>query len=286
MDDTVTIEPDLRRAYQRCRTMQRRHDPTFFLATGCLPRRTRPAVHALYGFVRGADELVDGPDAATDPARRREALDRWESTLGRGVREGRSDHPVIAALVDAARRHDLPLVELGDYMDSMRVDCGPVRIADGAELDRYMNGSAAAVGRLMTPLLEAPDDLREEIAALGVAFQLTNFVRDVAEDWSLDRIYLPGLVEEDLGCGVTTAQVRECVAREVHRARGLFAGTADVARELPPAMRPGVRLARSVYLRVLGRIEASGFDVLAPGASSLVPRLRPTLPLRAYRGTT
>ncbi len=78
-------------------------------------------------------------------------------------------------------------------MDSMRVDCGPVRIADGAELDRYMNGSAAAVGRLMTPLLEAPDDLREEIAALGVAFQLTNFVRDVAEDWSLDRVYLPGL---------------------------------------------------------------------------------------------
>ncbi|WP_372788739.1 phytoene/squalene synthase family protein [Paraconexibacter sp.] len=285
MDDTVTSEdPDVRRAYQRCRTMQRRHDPTFYVATGCLPRRTRPAVHALYGFVRGADELVDGPGAPTDPAERRLALDAWERTLRDGVAAGHSDHPVIAALVDAAHRHDLPLDELDVYMDSMRVDCGPVRIADGAALDRYMNGSAAAVGRLMAPLLEAPAGLREQIAALGVAFQLTNFVRDVAEDWSLDRVYLPGLPEEDLRDGFASPRVRACVERDVARARELFSVTACVPAGLRPAMRPGVRLARAVYLRVLDRIEASGFDVLRPGAGSLLPRLPRVPSLHAPRG--
>lgn len=271
MDDIEHADPAIRRSYARCRRLQRRHDPTFWVATGCLPRRTRPAVHALYGYVRGADELVDGPGAPTDPEDRRRALDAWEATLHAGAAAGRSDHPVIAALVDAARRHDLPLDELGVYMDSMRVDCGPVRIRCGEELDRYMNGSAAAVGRLMTPLLEAPADLREEIAALGVAFQLTNFVRDVAEDWSLDRVYLPGLPEDDLRRGVATPQLRQCVARDVARARALFRRTAAVHRELPAAMRPGVRVARAVYLRVLDRIEARDFDVLRPGSGALVP---------------
>src|SRR5918993_499208 len=76
----------------------------------------------------------------------------------------------------------LPLEELGVYMDSMRVDCGRVRIASRDELDRYMNGSAAAVGRLMAPLLGS--DAPEEVARLGVAFQLTNFIRDVREDYA------------------------------------------------------------------------------------------------------
>ncbi|PTL56242.1 phytoene/squalene synthase family protein [Paraconexibacter algicola] len=273
MDDITATDPALRQAYARCRRLQRRHDPTFYVATSCLPRRTRPAVHALYGFVRGADELVDGPGAPQDPEERRRALDRWEQTLREGVVAGRSEHPVIAALVDAAQRVELPLEQLGPYMDSMRVDCGPVRIPDGAALDRYMDGSAAAVGRLMTPLLEAPAELREEIAALGIAFQLTNFVRDVAEDWTLDRVYLPGLPEEDLARGLVTDRVRETVARDVSRARALFARTAAVADELRPSMRPGVRVARAVYLRVLDRIEARNFDVLRPGAGSLWPTL-------------
>jgi 15-cis-phytoene synthase len=267
VDDITPDDPHVRRAYARCRTLQRRHDPTFHAATALLPAGTRPAVHALYGFVRGADELVDGPGAPAAPAERRAALDRWEATLMDGVAAGRSEHPVIAALVDAGRRHALPLHELRVYMDSMRVDCGPVRIADRAELERYMDGSAATVGRLMTPLLDAPADLREEVAALGVAFQLTNFVRDLHEDWTLDRIYLPGLPEEDLRRGVTTETVRGVVADEVARARALFARTRAVPRALRPRMRPGVHLARTVYLRVLDRVEARGYDPL-PQASS------------------
>ena len=99
----------------------------------------------------------------------------------------------MAALVDAGARHDLPLDELRTYMRSMRVDCGPVRIASREELDRYMDGSAGTVGRIMAPLLGAPGR-SDGFARLGVAFQLTNFIRDVREDWrARPPIYLPGL---------------------------------------------------------------------------------------------
>src|SRR5262249_3392740 len=107
------------------------------------------------------------------------------------MERGFSRHPVIAALVDAGRRHDLPLAELAVYMDSMRVDCGPVRMATRAELDRYMRGSAGAVGLNMAPLLGVPTTLHRTVAKLGTAFQLTNFIRDVREDYELDRVYLP-----------------------------------------------------------------------------------------------
>src|SRR5205085_12201522 len=106
----------------------------------------------------------------------------------------------VAALVDAGARHDLPLGELRTYMRSMRVDCGPVRIADHAELETYMDGSTGTVGRIMAPLLGAPGS-SDDFARLGMAFQLTNFIRDVDEDWRLDRLYLPELDERDVAAG-------------------------------------------------------------------------------------
>jgi phytoene synthase len=253
----------VRDSYRTCRRLQRRHDPTFWLATGCLPRDVRPAVHAVYGFVRGADEIVDGPRRLPAGAPRRAALDRWEADLRAGLRDGHSTHPVIAALVHAGPRHDLPLHLLDRYVESMRVDCyEPVRIASDGELDRYMDGSAATVGRIMAPLLGAPPGEHEQLARLGVAFQLTNFIRDVALDWALDRIYLPGLDEDALRAGAATEAVRERVARHVARARTLFAETAPVADALAPAMRPGVLVARGIYGRVLDRVERNGFDVV------------------------
>lgn len=259
----------LRAAYRQCRRMQRRHDPTYYWATLRLPGEVRPAVHALYGFVRGADEIVDGPRRAADPPSRRAALDAWQAELERGLERGRSEHPVIAALVDAGRRHDLPLAELSVYMDSMRVDCGPVRLATRAELDRYMRGSAGAVGLIMAPLLGAPPELHASVARLGVAFQLTNFIRDVREDYALDRLYLPGedrarfgVSERDIAQGRVTDGFRALLAAEVSRARALFDATAGLAEALSPSVRPGMRFARSVYERVLDNVESRGFDVL------------------------
>lgn len=262
-------DPFLSSSYRACKRMQRRHDPTFYVATMRLPGEVRPAVHALYGFVRGADQIVDGPDRAPDPAARRLALDRWQDELDHGLAKGRSRHPVIAALVDAGRRHDLPLSELSVYMDSMRVDCGPVRVATRAELDSYMRGSAGAVGFIMAPLLGVPSELHPTVAKLGTAFQLTNFIRDVSEDYGLDRVYLPaedrarlGVSIQDIAARRTTDGLRALLALEVTRARHLFAATSILDDVLDPAIRPGVRLARSVYERVLDRVEALDFDVL------------------------
>ena len=259
----------LQESYRTCRRMQRRHDPTYYCATALLPRDVRPAVHALYGFVRGADEIVDGAARPAPGPARRAALDAWQAELEQGLAAGRSDHPVIAALVDAGPRHRMPVHLLPRYIQSMRVDCDePVRIGSRAQLDDYMEGSAATVGRVMAPLLGAPEP--EAVARLGVAFQLTNFIRDVRLDWRMDRVYLPGLPEDDLRTGAATDPLRERVAQEVARARALFADTSGVATAVAPGMRHGVRVARAVYTRVLDRVERNGYDVL--GARM---RLRP-----------
>jgi phytoene synthase len=274
----------VRAAYARCRRMQVRYDPTFFLATSRLPREQRPTVHALYGFFRGADQIVDGDRSGTDAVGRRVALDRWHDALRDGLERGHSDHPVLAALTDAGRDGALPLHLLDVYMGSMRIDCDDrVRIADVAALDGYMEGSAATVGRIMAPVMGIADpDGREQLARLGVAFQLTNFVRDVAEDWAMNRIYLPGLDEQALIVGRATDALRGHVAIQVARARALFAQTTDVEQTVPASMRRGVRLARAVYVRILDRVERLEYDVLH-GRTALRPHAYALAGVRALR---
>ncbi len=270
------MSPDLRASYATCRRVHRRHDPTYYFATRRLPADVRPAVHAVYAFVRGADELVDGPRRAPHPAARRSGLDRLESQLLEGIEAGDSPDPVIAAVADAGSRHGLPLGELRTYMDSMRIDCGPVRMESWEDLERYMNGSAAAVGRIMAPLLGAPPDAHHSFARLGVAFQLTNFIRDVREDFGLDRIYMPredrlrfGVDDEEFGSRSASPGFRAMLALEVSRARSLFAESAAALEAVEPSVRPGMRLARAVYVGVLDRVERLGYDVL--GRSAKLP---------------
>jgi 15-cis-phytoene synthase len=273
----VGPDPILRQSYRHCRRIHRRHDPTYYWATRRLPAEVRPAVHAVYAFVRLMDELVDGPRRPPDPTARRAALDRWEVMLGDALRgAGGHAHPVVAALADAGSRHRLPLGELRHYFDSMRKDAEPVRMQTWDELERYMQGSAGSVGRILAALLGVPAERRHEFASLALAFQLTNFVRDVREDWDLDRVYLPAEDLERFGVSVEqierrehTPGVRRLVALEVERARSLFRASARAADLVAPDVRRGMNLARSVYLGVLDRTERLDFDVL---------RRRPCLP--------
>src|SRR3954447_10336822 len=163
----------LREGYETSRRMQRRHDPTYYFATRGLPAELRPATHALYGYVRTADQIVDGPRRPATPDGRRAALDAWEAELDAGET---SCQPIVRALADAAARHRLPLGELRTYMRSMRIDCAPVRIASWDDLVAYMDGSAGSVGRIMASLLGVPT---RDFGRLGHAFQLANFIRDV-----------------------------------------------------------------------------------------------------------
>jgi 15-cis-phytoene synthase len=267
-------------AYDTCRRMHRRHDPTYYWATRRLPAEVRPATHALYGYVRTADQLVDGPRRPPTPEARRHALDAWEHELDAGRRAGSSANPVVGALVDAARRHDLPLDELRPYMRSMRIDCAPVRIGTWDELCRYMDGSAGSVGRIMAPLLGVPPAHRADYGRLGQAFQLANFIRDVREDWRLDRIYLPaedrerfGVPEQHFAAATASPELRALVEHEVGRARRLFASAAPAVAAAPASVRPGVRLACAVYESVLDRVEAVDFDVLGRRLGVHVRRL-------------
>ncbi len=266
---TQAIDPALTRAYETCRRMHRRFDPTYYWATRRLPEEIRPATHALYGYVRTADQIVDGPRRDGRPEARRAALDAWEAELEAGIAAGHSSQPVVGALVDAGRRHRLPLGELKTYMRSMRLDCAPVRIGSWDELVAYMEGSAGSVGRIMAPLLGVPEAHHAGFGRLGLAFQHANFIRDVREDRRLDRIYLPaedrrrfGVADADFAQPTATTELRALVAHEVRRARELFSDAEAAVEAAPASVRPGIRLACAIYLGVLDRVEAIGYDVL------------------------
>ena len=280
------MDPALREGYETARRMLRRHDPTYYFAARRLPAELRPATHALYGYVRTADQIVDGPRRAGTPAERRGALDAWEAELGAG---GDSAQPIVRALADAAARHRLPLHELRTYMRSMRIDCAPVRIGSWEELVAYMDGSAGSVGRIMAALLAVPAGHHSDLGRLGLAFQLANFIRDVREDRRLDRVYLPasdrerfGVSEADLAAPAASPEVRALLALEVERARALFAGARPAIASAPASVRPGVRFAIGLYGRMLDRVEAMGFDVLARPAGVRVWHL-PGAALEALR---
>jgi phytoene synthase len=267
------MDSALRQSYETCRRLHRRHDPTYYWAARRLPAELRPATHALYGYVRTADEIVDGPRRPPDAATRRAALDAWEAELER------PRHPIARALADAADRHSLPLEELEAYMRSMRVDCAPVRMGSWEELETYMDGSAGTVGRIMAALLGVPDRHRADFGRLGRAFQLTNFLRDVPEDRALDRVYLPGVDVAELDAPVASERVRVIVAGEVDRARAMFDSAGPAIASVPASVRPGIRVACAVYRRVLDRVEAAGYDVVGRRT-----KLRPWEAARAAAG--
>jgi 15-cis-phytoene synthase len=266
---TEPLNPALRASYERCRRLHRRRDPTYYWATRRLAPELRPAVHALYAFVREVDDLVDVRAGGGDPGARRAQLDLRQERLERALAGEPTSDPVVVALVHAGQRHSLPLDSLGLYFDSMRIDCSPVRVQTWEELELYMQGSAGSVGRILGALLGAPQARREPFAQLALAFQLTNFVRDVREDWELDRVYLPAEDLERFGVSVDeiarrepTQGFRRLLALEVERARALFQDGAAAAELVAPDVRRGMRMARSVYLGVLDRTERLGFDVL------------------------
>ena len=261
------MDSALREGYETSRRMLRRHDPTYYLATRRLPAPLRPATYALYGYVRMADQLVDGPRRPPTPQQRRAALDAWEAELQR------PSHPIACALDDAAARHTLPLEELETYMCSMRVDCEPVRIGSWEELLSYMDGSAGTVGRIMATLLGVPARHQADLGRLGVAFQLANFIRDVREDAELDRIYLPAedrarFSVSDHELTGTSPELRALLAHETERARTLFASARPAIAAAPASVRPGVRLAVGLYDRMLRKERPTGVRVWhLPGAA-------------------
>jgi 15-cis-phytoene synthase len=275
-------------AYESCRDLHRKHGRSYYLATRLLPPWKRRHVHALYGFTRYTDDLVDVEGGGTlhpGPGRARR-LGQWATrfyTAAYGAKDPAD--PILLAVRHTIATFSLRRADFDAFFASMRMDLHVCAYADYRDLLEYMEGSAAVIGTMMLPILLAPDDrpgpipaaARESARQLGLAFQLTNFIRDVAEDLDRGRVYLPaadlerfGVHRDDLAASSASPAVRRLVAFEIGRARDHYRSALPGLAMLPPRSRRCVRLAYAVYGRILDRIEQADCDVLIGRA--VVPR--------------
>jgi 15-cis-phytoene synthase len=275
----VSTEPaNLASAYRTCREINARHGRTYFLATRLLPANRRPAVHALYGFARLADEIVDdmsGDMSGTPTAQRARALATLERQVAAAF-DGTPATPVLAALADTVRRYRIEPGLFADFLAAMRMDLSVTGYRTFADLARYTHGSAGVIGLQLLPVLGTAGPVSEAApyaAALGEAFQLTNFLRDVGEDLDRGRLYLPA--DELAAFGVDRARleharrtgrpdpaIRRALAHLVaHNHAGYRRAEPGIAL-LRRESRPCVRTAFVLYRRILHEIEANDYAVL------------------------
>ncbi|MEU5764726.1 phytoene/squalene synthase family protein [Streptomyces asoensis] len=286
LDAAGITEPALRDAYTRCRRLNARHGKTYFLATRLLPVERRPAVHALYGFARWADDIVDSLDAALTTDGRAADLDRLRTRLEHGLRGGDATDPVVLAVADTAERYGIDHRHFADFMISMRSDLDVTDYPTYADLRTYMHGSAAVIGLQMLPVLGTVvprEEAAPHAAALGVAFQLTNFLRDVGEDLDRGRVYLPadllaahGVDRELLywsrRTGRRDPRITEALRAVEDLTRGVYREAAPGLAMLDPVSRPAIRTAFVLYGGILEAIAADGYAVVHRRA--VVPRRR------------
>jgi 15-cis-phytoene synthase len=272
-------DPRLRTAYHRCRKIAAQNGRTYFLATRLLAPDQRPAVHALYAFARHADDILDEFNPDLGVAARADRLQQLSDRFFAGGEH--FDEPVLAAVDHTVSRYRIAPELFEDFLASMRMDLTVTDYPDRAALDRYMRGSAEVIGLQMLPVLGTVTDTEEAApyaAALGRAFQLTNFLRDVDEDLVRNRIYLPADelathgVDRDLlmWCHdhrCTDRRVREALAAQHETTRGIYRFAANGVAMLAPRSRPCVATALTLYSEILNRIEDNDFSVFSHRAT-------------------
>ncbi len=272
-------DPDLRGAYRRCRTLNAAHGRTFFLATRLLAPDQRPPIHALYGFARYADDILDDFDPALDATIRSARLQQLSDEFF--AHREHPDNPVLAAVEDTARRFHISDELFADFLTSMRMDLTITDYPDREALNLYMKGSAEAIGLQVLPILgtiSAPDEAAPHAAALGRAFQLTNFLRDIDEDLMRQRVYLPAdeLAAHEVDRDVlmwchhnrrTDQRVRNALVDQHQIAREAYRYAAAGVTLLEPRSRPCVAVALTLYSEILDRIEGSDFAVFSQRAT-------------------
>ncbi|MFF8596314.1 phytoene/squalene synthase family protein [Streptomyces sp. NPDC015220] len=276
LDAAGITDPGLRDDYTRCRRLNARHGRTYFLATRLLPVERRPAVHALYGFARWADDIVDDVDRPRTAEERDRALRRLESELAHGLRTGEGTEPVVRAVADTAERYGIEHTLFGDFLVSMRSDLHVTDYATYADLRAYMHGSAAVIGLQMLPVLGTVvprEEAAPHAAALGVAFQLTNFLRDVGEDLDRGRVYLPAdllaahgvdrpLLEWSRRTGRPDPRIRAALVAAEELTREVYRAAEPGIAMLDPRTRPCIRTAFTLYGGILDAIADQEYMVL------------------------
>jgi len=253
----------------RSKEIHKRTGRTFYVATKFLPERVRLPTYVLYAFFRVADEVVDGENDLSPPEREARLEEFRRAALG----EEPSDNPVLSAFAEIRETHGIPAGDVNTFVDAMATDIEKTRYESYDELRQYMDGSASAVGRMMTAVMapESADEALPAATALGEAFQLTNFVRDVREDvLDRDRVYLPaetlrahGATQEQITRLAFDENVAAAVRTELERAEALYLDGVAGIKLLPKDCQFPVLLAAVLYVDHHRMIRARDYNVVA-----------------------
>jgi len=274
---------ELQASYAECKRLNALHGKTYYLATLLLPKSKRPYVHALYGFARYADEIVDDLASTLTVDEKAKALSSWGDKILYDLASGRSDDAVGRALIDTVNRFHIPHAHFGAFLHSMTMDLTVTEYQTYEDLLEYVYGSAAVIGLEMVPVLGVVEEGAYECAKkLGIAFQLANFIRDVGEDLDRGRIYLPldelaqcGVSRQMLEARVLTPQIIEALKFQIARVRQLQAEATPGIKMLEAASRPCIEAASTLYCGIVDEVEKIGYDIFNKRAkTSTARRLR------------
>ena len=273
-------DPDLRASYEECKRLNALHGKTYFLATLLLPKAKRPFVHALYGFARYADEIVDDLASELSIEEKAEALSNWGNGVLADLKKGTSDDHVGRALIDTVKRFDIPHEHFEAFLHSMTMDLTVQEYETYEDLLEYVYGSAAVIGLEMVPILgPLHNDAFEAAKKLGIAFQLANFIRDVDEDLDRGRVYLPikelaqfGVTREMLEERVLTPEIVEALKFQIARVRQLQAEATPGIAMLEASSRPCIEAASTLYCGIVDEVEKIGYDIFNQRAKTSTGR--------------
>ena len=260
----------LAESYDLCRRVQKAHSRTYYFSTRLFPAEVRPRVHALYAFMRYADEIVDHPHELPLEAQL-SVLEEFEAETMAAVSGEEVPNPVLRAYADTVRACDIEKKTIAAFMHSMKMDTRIFRYSTYEDLEVYTYGSAAVVGLMMCRVVGVAAGKADRHAeALGVAMQLSNFLRDIGEDWRRGRVYLPledlahfGYTQQDLASGVVDERFVALMRFEIERARRLYEVADEGMGYIPRGRRFPVVVARELYAAILDRIEAHNYDVFS-----------------------
>jgi phytoene synthase len=287
-------DPELAKSYAECKRLNAQHGKTYYLATLLLPPDKRPFVHALYGFARYADEIVDDLASTLSDAQKAEALEKWGSSVIADIKSGKSHDHIGAALVDTVKRFDIPISYFEAFLKSMQMDLTITQYQSYEELMEYVYGSAAVIGLQMLPILGTLSN-EAYVAAekLGVAFQLANFIRDVGEDLDRGRVYLPlqelarhGVTRQMLEERSLTPEIKSALKEQIARVRQLQAEASSGIKLLSPESRACIEAASELYCGIVDEVEKIDYEIFKKRAkTSTWRRVKVALPayLRAIK---
>ena len=273
-------EPDLRASYEECKRLNALHGKTYYLATLLLPKAKRPFVHALYGFARYADEIVDDLASELSTDEKSAALSTWGNGVLADLKRGTSEDHVGRALIDTVKRFDIPHEHFEAFLHSMTMDLTVQEYETYEDLLEYVYGSAAVIGLEMVPILgPLHADAFAAAEKLGIAFQLANFIRDVDEDLDRGRVYLPikelaqfGVTREMLEERELTPEIIEALKFQIARVRQLQTEAAAGISMLEATSRPCIEAASTLYCGIVDEVEKIGYDIFNQRAKTSTAR--------------